>query len=349
MQALGATVERTGAQAWRVAGRRRRRLRASRPHALDFGNSGTGCRLVMGAVAGCPIEAVFDGDASLRTRPMRRILDPLEKMGARATMSAMADGCRSRCAAPAIRFRSNTEPRCPRRSSNRRCCWPALLRPGTTVLIEQEATRDHTEKMLQAFRRRACRSRRSASHGRRIALDGQPELEAAPVVVPADPSSAAFPLVAALIVPGSEIILDGVMTNPLRAGLLATLREMGAAIEVLQQRNEGGEDVADLRVRGGGLKGGRRAGRARADHDRRISDPRRGRRLRRGHHPHARSEGASGEGVRPARGHRGHAAAERRRGRDRGRRSDRRTARAVRPAAAWLRPTWITASRCRRW
>ena len=129
-----------------------------------------------------------------------------------------------------------------------------LAAPGATTVIENEATRDHTEKMLKHFGA-ACGCRSVGTHGRRITLEGQPELEPAPVIVPADPSSAAFPLVGALIVPGSEIILDGVMTNPLRAGLLATLREMGAAIEVLAQRNEGGEDVADLRVKAGALKG----------------------------------------------------------------------------------------------
>jgi 3-phosphoshikimate 1-carboxyvinyltransferase len=129
-----------------------------------------------------------------------------------------------------------------------------LSAPGATTVIENEATRDHTEKMLKHFGA-TLRVSSVGAHGRRITLEGQPELEPAPVVVPADPSSAAFPLVGALIVPGSEIVLDGVMTNPLRAGLLTTLREMGAAIEVLEQRNEGGEDVADLRVKAGVLKG----------------------------------------------------------------------------------------------
>jgi 3-phosphoshikimate 1-carboxyvinyltransferase len=129
-----------------------------------------------------------------------------------------------------------------------------LAAPGSTIVIEREATRDHTEKMLKHFGA-SLRVEPLGEHGRRITLQGQPELEAAPVVVPADPSSAAFPLVAALIVPGSEIILDGVMTNPLRAGLLTTLREMGATIETLEARNEGGEDVADLRVRASQLKG----------------------------------------------------------------------------------------------
>jgi 3-phosphoshikimate 1-carboxyvinyltransferase len=129
-----------------------------------------------------------------------------------------------------------------------------LAAPGVTTVIEKEATRDHTEKMLSHFGA-TVRVEPLGAHGRRIMLDGQPELVPAPVVVPADPSSAAFPLVAALIVPGSEVILDGVMMNPLRTGLLTTLREMGAEIEVLDERNEGGEQVADLRVRASDLRG----------------------------------------------------------------------------------------------
>jgi 3-phosphoshikimate 1-carboxyvinyltransferase len=129
-----------------------------------------------------------------------------------------------------------------------------LAAPGETVVIEAEATRDHTERMLRHFGATVSVSAAGA-HGRRIALKGQPELTAVPVVVPADPSSAAFPLVAALITPGSEIILEGVMSNPLRTGLITTLREMGAEIEALDQRIEGGEDVADLRIRASSLRG----------------------------------------------------------------------------------------------
>jgi 3-phosphoshikimate 1-carboxyvinyltransferase len=129
-----------------------------------------------------------------------------------------------------------------------------LAAPGATTVIEKEATRDHTEKMLRHFGAHV-KVTPIGEHGKRITLEGQPELEAAPVVVPADPSSAAFPLVGALIVPGSEIVLEGVMLNPLRTGLLVTLKEMGASIESLEPRNEGGEDVADLKVRAGGLKG----------------------------------------------------------------------------------------------
>jgi 3-phosphoshikimate 1-carboxyvinyltransferase len=253
MQALGATVERTGEGAWRVMGVGVGGF--AQPAApLDFGNSGTGCRLVMGAVAGCPIEAVFDGDMSLRKRPMRRILDPLEKMGARA--SAAADGGRLPVTLKGAVDPIPIEYEAPVPSAQLKSAvlLAGLAAPGTTVLIEKEATRDHTEKMLKHFGA-SLRITTIGGHGRRIVLQGQPELEPAPVTVPADPSSAAFPLVAALIVPGSEIVLEGMMINPLRSGLLATLREMGASIEVVAQRNEGGEDVADLRVKAGALKG----------------------------------------------------------------------------------------------
>jgi 3-phosphoshikimate 1-carboxyvinyltransferase len=127
-----------------------------------------------------------------------------------------------------------------------------LAAPGRTTVIEKEATRDHTERLLRLFGAEVA-VERHGSDGRRITLTGQPELAPAHVRVPADPSSAAFLLVAALIVPGSDLVLEGVMTNPLRAGLLTTLMDMGAGIEVLDRRHEGGEDVADLRVRGSEL------------------------------------------------------------------------------------------------
>jgi 3-phosphoshikimate 1-carboxyvinyltransferase len=253
MQALGALVERTGEQAWRIMGVGVGGFAQPRG-ALDFGNSATGCRLAMGAVAGCPIEVIFDGDASLRTRPMRRILDPLEKFGARTV--DQKDGGRL-----PITVKGALDPipvvyevPVPSAQVKSAVLLAGLAAPGTTTVIENEATRDHTEKMLKHFGAH-LRSEEYGKHGRRITLTGQPELEAAPVVVPADPSSAAFPLVAALIVPGSEIILEGVMLNPLRTGLLTTLKEMGASIEVLTSRNEGGEEVADLRVKASTLKG----------------------------------------------------------------------------------------------
>ena len=253
MRALGATVERTGEGVWRVNGVGVAGF-AQPPAPLDFGNAATGCRLVMGAVAGCPVTATFDGDASLRTRPMRRVLDPLERMGARA--SSVAEGGRlpltlagARDPVPIV-----YEPPAASAQLKSAVLLAGLAAPGETVVIEQEATRDHTERMLRHFGA-TVRVENEGAHGRRITLTGQPELTPAPIMVPADPSSASFPLVAGLIVPGSEVILEGVMLNPLRTGLFATLREMGAVIEELDRRDEGGEDVADLRVRAGALRG----------------------------------------------------------------------------------------------
>jgi 3-phosphoshikimate 1-carboxyvinyltransferase len=253
MRALGATVERTGEGAWRVRGVGVGGF-AQPDAALDFGNSGTGCRLMMGAVAGCPITVVFDGDASLRTRPMRRIVDPLEMMGARTV--DQAEGGRLPLTLQGARHPIPIEYEAPVPSAQLKSAvlLAGLNAPGATTVIEKEATRDHTEKLLRHFGA-SVRVSSLGAHGRRVTLEGQPELEAAAVAVPADPSSAAFPLVAALIVPDSDVILEGVMMNPLRAGLFMTLKEMGAAIEIVAQRNEGGEDVADLRIKAGPLKG----------------------------------------------------------------------------------------------
>ena len=253
MRALGARVERTGEGAWRVHGVGVAGFAEPRAP-LDFGNSGTGCRLVLGAVAGCPVIATFDGDASLRSRPMKRVLDPLERMGARATH--VADGGRLPLTVQGARdpIPIVYEPPAASAQLKSAVLLAGLAAPGETVVIEREATRDHTERMLQHFGA-DVRVEPAGAHGRRVTLKGQPELVPAAIAVPADPSSAAFPLVAALIVPGSEVILDGVMLNPLRTGLFATLREMGAIIEELDRRNEGGEDVADLRIRHAGLKG----------------------------------------------------------------------------------------------
>ena len=250
--ALGAQVERRGAGEWRVRGVGVAGF-AEPASALDFGNSGTGCRLMLGAVAGCPIAATFDGDASLRKRPMRRVLEPLERIGARTLTSS--DGrlpltlAGAREPIPVV-----FEPPVASAQLKSAVLLAGLAAPGETVVIEAEATRDHTEKMLAHFGANVQVEPHGA-HGRRITLAGQPELVPQSVVVPADPSSAAFPLVAAAITAGSDVILEGVMLNPLRAGLIATLAEMGAAIERLGSRNEGGEEVADLRVRGGALRG----------------------------------------------------------------------------------------------
>jgi 3-phosphoshikimate 1-carboxyvinyltransferase len=252
MRAMGARVERTGPGTWRVDGVGVAGFAA--PDApLDFGNSATGCRLVMGAVAGCPITATFDGDASLRTRPMRRILDPLALMGAEAGMTA--EGGRLPITLAGARDPLPIIYRTPVASAQIKSAvlLAGLAAPGETTVIEQEASRDHTELMLRHFGARLT-SVPEGDHGRKITLHGQPELHPAGVTVPADPSSAAFPLVAALIVPGSDVLLADVMTNPLRTGLITTLREMGATIIAEETSGERGEPMAALRVRSAPLR-----------------------------------------------------------------------------------------------
>src|ERR1700727_1230704 len=253
MRALGAQVERTGAFAWQIRGVGVSGF-AEPSASLDFGNSGTGCRLVMGAVAGCPITAIFDGDASLRGRPMRRIVDPLELMGAR--VGAAQEGGRLPLTLNGARDPLPIVYRTPVASAQIKSAvlLAGLAAPGVTTVIETEASRDHTELMLKHFGAQIV-SIREGSHGRKIELSGQPELRGAPVVVPADPSSAAFPIVAALIVEGSDIVLSDVMTNPLRSGLFTTLREMGASIEESGIRGDAGEPMAQLRVRASRLRG----------------------------------------------------------------------------------------------
>ena len=253
MRTLGAKVERTGAFAWSVRGVGVAGF-AQPQVPLDFGNSGTGCRLVMGAVAGCPIRADFDGDASLRSRPMRRVLDPLELMGAR--VGASVEGGRLPLTLQGAHHPMPILYRTPVASAQIKSAvlLAGLAAPGITTVIENEASRDHTELMLKHFGAQIV-STREGSHGRKIALTGQGELHGADVAVPADPSSAAFPIVAALIVEGSDIVLPDVMTNPLRTGLFQTLREMGALIEQGQLRGDAGEPMAQLRVRASKLRG----------------------------------------------------------------------------------------------
>ncbi len=253
MRVLGAKVERTGEGAWSVHGVGVGGF-AAPDKPLDFGNSGTGCRLAMGAVAGCPIAATFDGDASLRGRPMRRILDPLALMG--ASVASQADGGRLPMTLQGARDPLPIVYRTPVASAQIKSAvlLAGLSAPGTTTVIENEASRDHTELMLTHFGAHAV-SEKEGVHGRKITLTGQPELHGAIVVVPADPSSAAFPIVAALIVGGSDIVLTDVMTNPLRTGLFATLREMGASIEESDRRTDAGEPMAQFRIRASKLRG----------------------------------------------------------------------------------------------
>jgi 3-phosphoshikimate 1-carboxyvinyltransferase len=251
-EALGATITRDGAS-WLVRGVGIGSLLAPRG-TLDFGNAGTGSRLMLGVVGGHPIKARFDGDPSLRKRPMRRILDPLALMGVKVL--EQADG--GRCP---ILIQGTAEPvpveyKTPVASAQIKSAilFAGLNSPGRTVVIETEASRDHTEKML-AFFGASVSVEPFGEAGRKISLEGRPELRPAHVIVPADPSSAAFAIVAALIVPGSEVVVEGVMMNPLRIGLITTLLEMGAAIEILDRRIEGGEEVADLRVTASALRG----------------------------------------------------------------------------------------------
>src|SRR6516162_8730472 len=220
---------------------------------LDLGNSGTSARLLLGMLATHPITAFVTGDASLRRRPMGRVVEPLSRIGARFVTR---EGARLPLA---INGAANPVPisyRLPVPSAQVKSAvlFAGLNALGTTTVIEPQPTRDHSERMLRHFGATVV-TEPVEGGGKRITLEGCPELAAAPIVVPGDPSSAAFPLIAALIVPGSEIIIEGVGVNPLRTGLFECLREMGADLALLNQREEGGEPVADLRVRAGTLKG----------------------------------------------------------------------------------------------
>lgn len=252
-RALGARVERLSAGAWSVHGAGLGSLLEPRGP-LDFGNAGTGTRLMMGVVGGHGVTATFDGDESLRKRPMRRVLDPLVLMGAEVLSQAKGGRC-------PIVLKGTAEPapieyRSPVASAQLKSAvlLAGLNSPGRTIVMEAEASRDHTEKLL-AFFGAKVESAAWGEHGRKIILEGRPELRPAHVIVPADPSSAAFALVAALTTQGSEVVIEGMMMNPLRTGLLATLREMGGDIAIENSRVEGGEEVADLRVRGSSLSG----------------------------------------------------------------------------------------------
>jgi 3-phosphoshikimate 1-carboxyvinyltransferase len=253
LRALGAHIDRVGEGAWRVNGVGVRGF-TSPSAPLDFGNSGTGCRLLLGAVAGCPITAVFDGDASLRRRPMARVLEPLERIGARAHPLAESGRLPLRLQGALDPIPIVYEPPVASAQLKSAVLLAGLAAPGQTTVREREATRDHTERLLRHFGA-DLQVEDVGPNGRLITLSGEPELVPAPIVVPADPSSAAFAMVAALIVPGSELILERVMTNSLRTGLYDTLMSMGARMEVIDRRPDGGEEVADFRVRAGELHG----------------------------------------------------------------------------------------------
>ncbi len=251
MRLLGATVDRLGDGRWRVSGRGVGGL-TEPADVLDMGNSGTAARLICGLLAGHPIFAVMTGDASLRGRPMKRVTDPLSATG--AIFSSRAGG-RLPLAVQGAAHALPLDYRLPVPSAQVKsaCLLAGLCARGTTRIIEAEATRDHSENMLRHFG--ATVHVAVEGSGRVIELIGQPELIAAPVVVPGDPSSAAFLAVAALLVPGSRIVIENVGLNPLRAGIFTSLNEMGAGISVANQRIEGGEPVGDLVVKASTLQG----------------------------------------------------------------------------------------------
>lgn len=251
MRAFGAEVTQHGPGEWSVHGVGVGGF-AEPDQVIDCGNSGTGVRLIMGAMATSPIAATFTGDASLRKRPMGRVTDPIAMFGAQAygrqggklpmTILGAADPVPVRYATPMASAQVKSA-----------VLLAGLNAPGQTVVIEKTPTRDHTERMLRGFG--AEISTEETAEGHVITLQGRPELVAQEVAVPRDPSSAAFPVCAALIVPGSEIVVPGVSQNPTRNGLFITLKEMGADITFENEREEGGEPVADLRVRYSELHG----------------------------------------------------------------------------------------------
>ena len=219
---------------------------------IDCGNSGTGVRLILGAMATSPITATFSGDSSLTKRPMGRVINPLKQFG---TQFYGRSGARLPLTSVGAK---NPTPICfsmPIASAQVKSAilLAGLNAPGQTVVVEKELTRDHTERMLKGFG--ATIDIQDSKDGRRIVLDGYPELKSQLISVPRDPSSAAFPICAALITEGSDVLVPNIALNPTRAGLFKTLEEMGANIEYINRKSEGGEPVADLRVRVSALRG----------------------------------------------------------------------------------------------
>ncbi len=251
MRALGAEMVQDTPGAWRVSGRGIGGLREP-ADVLDMGNSGTAARLLCGILASHDLFAVMTGDASLRRRPMRRVTHPLQACGARFHGR---EGGRLPLAIRGARDALPIEYRLPVASAQVKSALllAGLNAPGWTRIEEPEPTRDHSERMLRHFGAEVLVEQ--AGNGRIASVKGQPELRAADVVVPGDPSSAAFPLVAALIVPGSVVTVQGVGLNPLRIGLFAALREMGAQLDVANERLEGGEPVGDVTATYSGLRG----------------------------------------------------------------------------------------------
>jgi len=248
MRAFGAQVDSLGAGRWRVTGKGG----FSEPEdVIDCGNAGTGVRLVMGAAAGFDLSATFTGDASLRKRPMNRVMTPLREMG--ASFAGRSGGRLPLTLKGGSLGRLVYRLPEPSAQVKSAVLLAGLHAQGGAGVIEPEATRDHTERMLRAFGVEISVEDRGGE--RHIDLAGGQKLTAADVDVPGDPSSAAFPLVAALITPGSEVTVEGVLLNALRTGLFETLIEMGADLSVANRRQSGGEEVGDVTARGSTLRG----------------------------------------------------------------------------------------------
>lgn len=252
MQALGATITRESDGTWVVTGVGTSGL-VSPDKPLDLGNSGTGVRLLMGVVAGLPITATFCGDESLSRRPMARVTDPLARMGADITAR---EGGRLpvTITGTATPLAADHESKVASAQIKSAVLLAGLNARGTSIVREPHASRDHTESMLRHFGA-DVRQTVEEDGAHVVELEGEAVLTAADVVVPRDPSSAAFPMVAALITEGSDLLIPGVGMSPLRTGLITTLQEMGGQIEISNTRTEGGESVADLRVRHSQLHG----------------------------------------------------------------------------------------------
>ena len=248
-EAFGATVERLGSGEWRITGKGGFQSPAD---VIDCGNAGTGVRLLMGAAAGYPVTATFDGDASLRSRPMGRVTDHLTRMGATFDWSGKPGLLPAVLTGGALSAIDHVQTVASAQVKSA-ILLAGLNATGVTSVTEPEKSRDHTERMLRAFG--ATVDVQDAGEGWVIRLQGGQPLTGTKVSVPGDPSSAAFPLAAGLIVPGSSVTVEGVMLNPLRTGLFDTWIEMGADLTITNRRNSGGEEIGDITARHSALKG----------------------------------------------------------------------------------------------
>lgn len=249
MASLGARVEKLAEGRWKVTGNGRLQ---SPQDIIDCGNAGTGVRLLMGAVAGYSLSADFDGDVSLRKRPMKRVTGPLVQMGAKFIWKGTEDRLPVTVKGGKLSAIDYVQSVASAQVKSA-ILLAALNAEGTTRVTEPEKSRDHTERMLTAFGAKV--DVQDVGEGWIISLQGGQALKGTHVAVPGDPSSAAFPLAAALIVPGSEVTVEGVMLNPLRTGLFETWTDMGADLTISNRRTSGGEEIGDITARYSKLKG----------------------------------------------------------------------------------------------